>query len=219
MFIVINNEKYKIESPEILVRTFFLFDKSFGFYDYSGISIEHENWIEEMVKGAYKIGGRGPLPTQSTVETLNQHKERMKEIVLNLQGHRLDRLDEDQWNDIKPKIKELLKLVKGSGVGRSRATKMLHLVLRELVPILDNFSIKNNYIGKQGEPSLISQIRKDMIASRKLLDVIEKNLRGWRIPLSRVRIFDIFLWAKFREFYLKCNHIEPFFFKEVIKGI
>lgn len=215
MFIVINTRKYEIKNPEVLVRAFFLFDKSFGFYDYSGISIEHENWIEEMVKGAYKIGGRGPLPTQYTVETLNQHKERMKEIVLNLQGHRLDRLDEDQWNDIKPKIKELLKLVKGSGVGRSRATKMLHLVLRELVPILDNFSIKNNYIGKQGEPSLISQIRKDMIASRKLLDVIEKNLRGWHIPLSRVRIFDIFLWAKSREFYLKCNRIEPFFFKEL----
>ncbi len=118
---------------------------------------------------------------------------------------------------IKSKIKELLILVKakGHGVRRSRATKMLHPILRDLVPILDNYSIKYNYEDKKGEPSLISQIRKDMIVSKKLLDLIEKRFKDWDINLSRVRIFDIFLWAKFREFYLECNKIKPFFFKEL----
>lgn len=69
-----------------------------------------------------------------------------------------------------------------------------------------------HYLNKRGANSSISSIRKDMIASKELLNLVRSCLKDCNINLSRVRIFDMFLWAKWREDYLNYWGIGPIYF-------
>lgn len=188
-----------IDNPDQWVKAFCIFNSSYRNYDSKPVSLSDPDWIETIVHLAYVIGGRTILKKELLTSYLRDKQTKIAQLILQLQAKELDYLSDEEWQQTKEKLKSLLALIKGPGIQDSFTTKMLHPLLRKLLPIVDNECIMNIYRNKRGVLSKISAIRKDMIASRTLIDVVEQSLDRCTIALSRVRIFDILLWARWQE--------------------
>ncbi len=103
-------------------------------------------------------------------------------------------------------IKELLKI---KGIGLSKATKILHTLYPEIIPIIDSAlqreykQIKREWAEEQSDQILIDYYNNFKVGDTKqnligIFNQIHSNIKG----LTRVRIFDILWWS-----YLKSKKL------------
>jgi hypothetical protein len=124
---------------------------------------------------------------------------------------RLDREARNKWViEINDKIiKELLKI---KGIGLSKATKVLHTLYPEIIPMIDN-ALQDEY--KETNPKWIEeqsdQILIDYYDNLKKgdnwqnLNIIFKKISNNLPALTKVRVFDIIWWSYLKSKKLKIN--------------
>jgi len=124
---------------------------------------------------------------------------------------RLDREAGNKWvTEINNKIiKELLKI---KGIGLSKATKVLHTLYPEIIPMIDN-ALQNEYkgINPKWTEEQSAQILIDYYDNLKKgdnwqnLNIIFKKISNNLPALTKVRIFDIIWWSYLKSKKLKIN--------------
>jgi hypothetical protein len=104
------------------------------------------------------------------------------------------------------------KLLKINGISLSAASKVLHTLYPEIIPMIDNqlqkeyrAQINNDWAEKQSDQILVEYYKNfKMGETRKNLEKLFKELSKRKLRgLSRVRIFDILWWS-----YLKAKRLK-----------
>lgn len=184
-----------------LVLDFCLFYRSYENYDRSEPA---EFDAQEAVDLAYQVGARSPVKKQVLVQNLTTMATNISKLLADVSKYSLDEVDDSSWEMMRPKVEELLSYsVDGSpskvkGMSRSFLTKALHPYARGFLPILDDRAVPDAY-GKRRPAEYVDMVRRDMRNSRELLTNLQEQLRDRGVRLSRVRIFDILLWTRWRQ--------------------
>lgn len=189
--VMVNGKVYEIESPGHLCLGFCLFDGSYPAYDEPprGLSVPYA-----------EIRARTPRPKDELQRDLDNVQEYVQQGQRELSYIRepLDKLTDEEWLDCRNQLVELVeRLAQIRGIGRSVATKILHCHFPHLMPVIDELcvSVHHGYRGKVTE--ILDSIRRDMILSQSAIDEVISFISGRlkRATLTRVRVFDIFLWS------------------------
>lgn len=189
--LAINGRVYELESPGYLCLGFCLFDGSYPAYDEppQRLSVPYA-----------EIRARTPRLKDELQQDLDNLEDYVRQVQHQLSHIKepLDKLTEQQWIGYRSKLVELVeRLDQIPGISVSVATKILHRHFPQLMPIVDELcvKVKHGYRGKIGE--ILDSIRRDMILSQSAIDEALSFLleRLGSVPLTRVRVFDIFLWS------------------------
>lgn len=189
--VTVNGKLYELESPGHLCLGFCLFDGSYPAYDKppQGLSVPYA-----------EIRARTPRPKDELQQDLDNLEDYVRQVQHQLSHIKepLDKLTEQQWLDCRSQLVELVeRLVQIRGISVSVATKILHRHFPQLMPIVDELCVKvrHGYKGKIGE--ILDSIRRDMVLSQSAIDEALSFLLGRleTVSLTRVRVFDIFLWT------------------------
>lgn len=189
--LTINGKTYDLESPGHICLGFCIFDVSYPAYDKPphGLSVPYG-----------EIRARTPRQKVELQKDLDRIEPYVDQVRQGLPDDEtpLDKLTEEQWADCRRKLVDIIELVDEiPGIGLSLATKILHRHLPHLIPIVDELCIREKH-GYKGELGIVlDSIRRDMILSQSSIDealsFVAERLGG--ACLTRVRVFDIFLWA------------------------
>jgi len=104
---------------------------------------------------------------------------------------------------MRPKVEDLFRHSRDKspskikGVSSSFLTKTLHPYARPFLPILDQQAVQAAY-GRRPATEYVHKVRRDMRNSSELLTKLQEHLLERGVDLSRVRIFDILLWTRWR---------------------
>lgn len=196
---VINGQTHmrSLDKAYWLVIGFCLFDLSYEQYDLVARAETASFDPETAVRLARAIRGRGPLDNQSLVDIFAS--DDIKRHVSTLKELELDSRDDTVWPRIRRALESLFAIAEGTwGISHVLLTKALHPFCSKAMPILDNAMIPHNYPKAMSAISQVEAIRNDLMASSDALRRLEARLEATGIRLSRVRIFDMILWAKYR---------------------
>lgn len=184
-----------------LVLDFCLFYRSYENYDLFETS---EFDAMEAVDLAYRVGGRSSIKKQILVQNLSTMVTNISKLLADVSKYSLDEVDDSKWETMRPKVEELFRYSRDKspskikGVSSSFLSKALHPYARQFLPILDNMAVPDAY-GTQRPAEYIDMVRKDMRNSLEFLMSLQEQLRDRGVRLSRVRIFDILLWTRWRQ--------------------
>lgn len=216
-----------VEETVDLVKSFCLFDLSYGNYD--KIEVKEFNIKNEKPEGASEddkkndaiklsrgIGTR--FPDESVRKELKKKIREIQEALKDLlKLEELIKVDEKSWKNYKEIMERLFKAMNVKGLRPTSITKILHRFAPEMIPILDNESMPSNYDNKKPDNmelalELINGVRKDISENPwrgEGLSKVQKGLKDAEgIQLSKLRIFDILLWAMYREDKLNKEHVK-----------
>lgn len=198
--LLINGETYlrSLDKAYWLVVGFCLFDRSYEQYDLVGQAQKGAYDPETAVQLARAIRGRTRwLTTQELTDVLAG--DGIRHHVSTLKDLELDSKDDAVWSRIRATLESLFAIAeKTRGISHVLLTKALHPFCSKAMPILDNLVIPYTYPETRGGISQVEAIRNDLIASRDALRTLAARLGESGIWLSRVRIFDMILWARHR---------------------
>lgn len=147
-----------------------------------------------------EIRARTPRPKEELQKDLDSISGDIEAVNKQLSHVRepLDKLTDEQWLRCRHKLIELVEqLDRIPRISVSVATKILHRQFPHLLPIVDELCVrvKHGYKGRIGD--ILDSIRRDMILSESTIDealsFLSQRLKS--VTLTRVRVFDIFLWA------------------------
>ena len=147
---------------------------------------------------------------------LSRCKEVTDEVMnLNIFHYGLDRfldLNDDKKNDYiwEFNAKVVKKLLNIDGIGLSKATKILHTLHPDIIPMIDNplqglYHKEINREWKEGEPEIFFDYYKNLKEGdnwQNLTKIFEKTSKN-KLGLTKVRIFDILWWSYLRVKKLK----------------
>jgi len=202
-FLLFSKIQFSVSNPIALIESY-CFQSDF----YSNFDLIEDRKIEDVNKIGARIKGESLKECESITNRENN---------LNIFKHELDSFLLLSEKTRKSYIEELCekvvkKLSEIDGIGLSKATKVLHTLHPDLIPIIDN--LLQNVYKKEIDPkwtdSIPSQILIDYYYNLKE-EVNWKNLNQIyhlvlenKIPnLTKVRIFDILWWS-----YLKANKLK-----------
>jgi len=198
--LVINGKTYlrSLDKAYCLVVGFCLFDYSYEQYDLVARAQTGSFDPVLAVQLARAIRGRTRwLDNQGLIDVLSS--DAIKRHVATLSELELDSRDNTVWPRIRSSLESLFAIAeKTRGIGPVFLTKALHPFCSNAMPILDNLFIPHNYPGTRAGISQVEAIRNDLMASGDTLRRLQARLGATAIWLSRVRIFDMILWAKYR---------------------
>lgn len=193
MKLIVNEEQkdLSVERATKLVSDFCLFDGSYKNYDCRNDPKD----LEEALKLAYQIRARSP---EKSSKLLGRLKEKVKwEDINELKTKKIHNIENFE------KTRKLFGR-EVIGMGASFKSKIFHRCLPELIPIIDNECILQTYRRKQNTVECIEQIAKDVRQSQKFLEEVQVKLKKKGIKeLSILRIFDIIIWAFYKQRSLK----------------
>lgn len=197
--LVINGQTYmrSLDKAYWLVAGFCLFDLSYEQYDLVARAETASFDPETAVRLARAIRGRGPLDNQSLIDIFASHD--IKRHVSTLKELELDSSDDTVWPRIRRALESLFAIAEGTwGISHVLLTKALHPFCSKTMPLLDNLVIPCNYPETRAGISQVEVIRNDLMTSGDALRKLQSRLRATGIRLSRIRIFDMILWARYR---------------------
>lgn len=197
--LVINGRTYlrSLDKAYCLVVGFCLFDYSYEQYDLVARAQTGSFDPALAVQLARAIRWQGRLDNRTLIHILESGD--IKRHVSTLKELELDSTDNAVWPRIRSSLESLFAIAeKTRGIGPVFITKALHPFWPKAIPILDNKMIPHNYRGTKEAISQVEAVRNDLMASGDALRRLEVRLAGMGICLSRVRIFDMILWAKHR---------------------
>lgn len=198
--LVINGQTYmrSVDEAYWLVVGFCLFDYSYEQYDLVARPKTVSYDPETAVQLARAIRGRTRwLTTQELTDVLA--RDDIRHHVSTLKELELDSKDDAVWSRIRATLELLFAIAeKTRGISHVLLTKALHPFCSKAMPILDNLVIPYSYPETRGGISQVEAIRNDLIASGDALRILAARLGESGIWLSRVRIFDMILWARYR---------------------
>jgi len=195
---------FEVPNPIALIECY-CFQSDF-YANYDLIPIE-----KRKVEHVNKIGARIRKNLLPTCKNIIEEATDLKIFDYDLDEF-LDDLDNETRNNyiLELNQKVLRELLKISGIGLSKATKILHTLHPDIIPIIDN-QLREEYRKinrkwKEGGSEIFIDYYNNLKErdNRENLKEIfsmlsEKNLRG----LTKVRIFDILWWS-----YLKAKRLK-----------
>ncbi|MCP8307238.1 MAG: hypothetical protein H3Z54_00870 [archaeon] len=200
-FLLFSKISFEVFDPVALVESY-CFQSDF-YANYDLIPIEKRK-IEDVNKiGARIVKNLLPRCKYVTEETKN----------LNIFDYSLDKfldLDIDKRNNYIRDLnrKTIKKLLEIKGIGFSKATKILHTLHPEIIPMIDNL-YKDEYqeINEQwteGNPEIFIDYYDNLKEGDNWqnLDKVFKDISENNLGLTKVRIFDILWWS-----YLKSKKL------------
>lgn len=198
--LIVNGQTYMRSQDKAywLVVGFCLFDLSYEQYDLAARARATSFDPATAVQLARAIRGRTRwLTTQELTNVLA--RDDIRHHVSMLKELELDSKDGAVWSRIRGTLESLFAIAeKTRGISYILLTKALHPFCSKAMPILDNLVIPYSYPETRGGISQVEAIRNDLIASGDALRILAARLGESGIWLSRVRIFDMILWARYR---------------------
>jgi len=194
-FLLFSKISFNVSNPIALIESF-CFQSNF----YSNYDLKNERKIENV----NRIGARINVDLLKECKIITDEGKNLNIFKHNLDGF-LKLTERTRNNYIEELCEKVVKeLANINGIGLSKATKILHTLHPDLIPMIDN-PLQDLYKEKiylQWTEQQTSQIFIDYYENLKLevnwknlnkiYDVILKN----KIPsLSKVRLFDILWWS------------------------
>lgn len=194
---------FEVSNPVALIESHCIQSDFYANYDLIPLK-------ERKIEHANKIGAR------ISGNLLSRCKEVIEETAdLSIFDYDLDKfldnLGVDQRNDYIKAFNEkaIKKLLKIKGIGLSKATKILHTLHPDIIPIIDN-PLKDVYqeINEQwteGEPDIFFDYYNNLKEGDnwKNLSKVFEEISENNLGLTKVRVFDILWWSYLRAKRLK----------------
>ena len=198
-FLLFSKISFEVTDPIALIESYCFQSNFYTNYDLlSDRKVEHAN----------KIGARIKKELLRKCKTVTENTKDLPIFEHNLDGFL--ELDEEIRNSyIKELDEKVIKELKVKGIGLSKATKVLHTLYPEIIPIIDN-ALQKEY--KQIKPEWPKgqsvQILIDYYNNfrgknwQNLTEIFNKIQSNKLLGLTKVRIFDILWWS-----YLKSKKL------------
>ena len=214
-FFLFSEISFEVSHPIALIESYCFQSDFYANYDLL-------NYRNRSIKNVSKIGAR--IERKKTLRECKDITEKTQGLAIFKYEHDLDRflrLDAETRNHhiIEFYDKVINKLLKVDGIKLPKATKVLHTLYPEIIPMIDT-ALKDEYKkeinGKWTEKS--AQIFVDYYNNfkkgdnlRNLTDILKQLCSNNVVGLTKVRIFDILWWS-----YLKSKKLRQ---KETINWL
>ena len=204
-FYLFSKISFEIPAPIALIECYCYQNDFYAKYD---LLLEHR---DRKIEDVNKIGARIKKEVLSECKKITENTNSLCIFKYNLEQF-LGLEEKDRDTQIKELNESVIqKLLKINGIGLSTATKILHTLYPNIIPMMDNplqnkyrEKINNVWTKKQADEIFIDFYKNLQIESnRKNLNYIfDKLLENNIQHLSRIRIFDILWWS-----YLKAEKL------------
>jgi len=201
-FCLFSKRFFEVEDPIALIEAYCFQSNFYESYDFP------------LMKGQRSFGAVGFIGARIKKSAL----DKCKEIIINLYKDNpifslnlcsfLKLKDEEKSDYVRTLDKLASDLDKVNGVGFSKATKILHTLYPEIIPIIDNALQKEyqklNPLWKQGNWNQIFMDYYDnfLVSKDTYKNLCDLHSKLSLLGLTKVRIFDILWWS-----YLKAKKL------------
>jgi hypothetical protein len=199
-FLLFSKISFEVSDPIALIESYCFQSDFYANYDYCLMK------RKRTVKDANKIGARIREDLLSNCKTVTENTRNLRIFEYDLDGFL--ELDEKIRNCyIKELDEQVIKELKVKGIGLPKATKVLHTLYPEIIPMIDNAlqreykQIKPEWSKGQSVQILIDYYNnfKEGDNWQNLTEIFNKIQS---LGLTKVRIFDILWWS-----YLKSKKL------------
>lgn len=204
-FFLFSKISFEISNPVALIECYCY---QIDFYAKYDLLLEQR---DRKIEDVNKIGARIKKEVLSECKKITESTKSLSTFSYNLEQF-LDLEEKDRDEQIKELNESVIqKLLKIKGISLSTATKILHTLYPNIVPMIDNplqnkyrEKINNLWTKKQADEILIDFYKNLQIESNRrnlnhiFNEISKNNLRN----LSKIRIFDILWWS-----YLKAENL------------
>lgn len=199
-FLLFSKIFFEVSDPVALIESYCFQSDFYANYDYCLMK------RKRTIKDVNNIGARMGEELLSKCKTVIENTKDLRIFEYDLD--RFLKLDEKiRKSHIEELDEQVIKKIEGKGIGLPKATKVLHTVYPEIIPIIDNAlskeykRIKPKWSKEQSDQILIDYYNnfKEGDNWQNLTKILNKIQS---LGLTKVRIFDILWWS-----YLKSKKL------------
>jgi len=204
-FSLFSKVPFEVSDPIALIESYCFQSDFYANYDLL-------NYRDRRIENVAKIGARIKGKTLQECRDITEKTKHLAIFKYDLDSFLKlpDKTRNDHINELYCRVINKLLEVKGKGIGLPKATKVLHTLYPEIIPMIDT-ALKNEYknkINKQWTKKS-DQIFVDYYDNFKkgdnlqnLTDILRQLRSNNLVGLTKVRIFDILWWS-----YLKSQKL------------
>ena len=195
-FFLFSEISFEVSHPIALIESYCFQSDFYANYDL-------ENHKSKKIENVNLIGARIPKKLLSKCKEVVKKPENLR-LFEDKQLDKFLELREEARNEWVTEIhdKIIMELLKIKGIGLAKATKVLHTLYSEIIPMIDNAlqdeykKINDEWTEKQSDQILIDYYNNLKKGDNwQNLNIIFKKTSSNLPALTKVRIFDIIWWS------------------------